>query len=28
VQCLDVDRQAVSAALINKYVAIKQRGLL
>jgi len=28
VHCLDVDRQAVSVALINKYVAIKQRGLL
>jgi uncharacterized protein (DUF58 family) len=28
VHCVDVDRHAVSAALINRYVAIKQRGLL
>jgi uncharacterized protein (DUF58 family) len=28
VQCLDVDRQAISARLVNRYVAIKQRGLL
>ena len=28
VHCLDVDRGAVSAGLVNRYVAIKQRGLL
>ena len=28
VHCLDVDRGAVSAGLVNRYVAVKQRGLL
>ena len=28
VHCLDVDRQAVSGGFLNKYTAIKQRGLL
>ena len=28
VHCLDVDRGAVSAGVINRYVAVKQRGLL
>jgi hypothetical protein len=28
IHCLDVDRAAINANLINRYVAIKQRGLL
>jgi uncharacterized protein (DUF58 family) len=28
VHCVDADRQSISAGLINRYVAIKQRGLL
>jgi hypothetical protein len=28
VHCVDADRQSVGAGLINRYVAIKQRGLL
>lgn len=28
VHCLDVDRQAVSVGLLNKYLAVKERGLM